>query len=307
MYTVSKERFKIIGMDEDGNKETLFDSSSLFRNKSRIPLRTIEQTENGTVKVHELITEAVFERHNVCKGNTTTDTKAECLLVMDFLIADRLQETSRPFLIGLIDPGEADADFFSKCIYWFNPDHKICTMSAADHEGFKEAGFDMLVLFGRDHFAEQQLRACEYLLSQDGLMLILAEETIVLNSMIDMCIDNAEEIRINDSYIVYKVLGRSFKSWFKPICLADVYDDLCREIYDKVSKYDQDKNLLSNELRESLLYINQMVNEAQKQWNLIYKQKFLDLKEAIQLYYLNLENSYSEEYKDMLLKSIAKQ
>lgn len=283
MYSVKYENRKVIGSDDNGEETLLLDVSDVYKNMGRIPLRTLDKDESGRVKVREIIWEELSGRYRKNQDILSSDIDACAFLVMDCLMAGKMMSDPKPVFAAIADGGQEVSDILSNSISWFNPDNVLLRMgSEMEYRHLKEKGFDIVVIFADDEKAEKELRLAEYLLKEDGLLIMAARRTRLFENAAELFISDLKKIRIDPETLILTAKGGdSFRTWFSEKDRGREYEEICREAEEILKAAGGSPDEKFKKEKELVRRINRLIKEARKDWDLEKKQELTDLKEKL--------------------------
>lgn len=283
MYEFIHERNVIKGKDIRGKTTVLFECLDIYKNKSRLPMHDVDKDASGRFVETDIFIETLLRRYENYIPLASSEDMAACVFAMEFMISDHLLSFSRPVMTALIDAGDDEINTLPVLMDLFDHKSRTCRISSEDHEIYQSGGFDMLFLRGNDLIAKRQLIAAYDLLSKDGLLFMIAEDTLLFDSMVKLFCADVERHEIGDRLTLYVVRGSgSFRAWFKPEDLETQYDRICSEMADCLAGEAPDRSPDKlQKLRDIASEISRLELEAVRQKDPDLKQTLIDLKETL--------------------------
>ena len=296
MYQVRVKDWSIIGVDENNNRKILFDTGRFLDNKSRVRVHHLERDEDGNYASVVEWADTVCKRLDEIPKTMKDGIQEFIWTVTECRIIDRLLKKAAPVMIAFIDIDEYAANRYEHVVDMFRNSHEVYRISSDKSRGFQSQGFDIVIVNGDDKIAETQIKLASKLVSEDGVLLCSARNTLLFQQLLNLVAKPKDEYCISQYCSVIDVNGSDInRDLVLPMDLNKAYNDCCA----RTSRIlNNDSPVL--ELRRICVELKELAKEAQNQWNLPMKQQFLDLKEAIQSYFLNIGDKYEDYYRSEL-------
>ena len=292
MYKIELNDWKILGIDDNNIKNVILDTEGFIHNRSRIGVHYLTVDDMAVAG----LVNAVYKRFGEIPRQIKDGIREYAWMVTECQIVQYLIGQAAPIDVAIIDSDSYVADRYEDVISYFKNAHCTFRIYTDKARGYKSCGFKVVTIEADDNRAEQQIKLAADLVSDDGIVLCTARDTMLFQRLLRLVTKPKDEYYISQNCSVITVNGFDInRELMQPLDLDAAYSKCCARVVKAIQTNDT-----VPQLRRICVELKELAKEAQKQWNLPMKQQFLDLKEAIQYYFLNLGDKYEDYYRSEL-------